>query len=176
MVLTDTDRVELAIPPSLAWLILRSIVRKSQLSTEGLGRANALIGLLNDAAHEPLLPLDHRARSKLERRITRELLQVQDLLVDRQLCEVLWALHEMLRILIECGALSVVAGGAFDRAWTKLQAYLFDDTDQDEGQGAKNAVAFARAEAQGRTLGHRILGICQRRGLYRRFLTARFAA
>ena len=166
--LTDTRRVELAMPPALAWTIVKQIMRNSQLTEAGQARANRVLSLLYSAAHEPLRDLLERDHRKLSARLDRTVKRLCTNLTARDcsLVEALHALHEALRVLIETGAVAMVDGGAFDLGWLALKDWIFDPT-MDDGQGFENERVFDRTEARGRTLGHELLALFQRQGLYR---------
>ena len=71
----------------------------------------------------------------------------------------------------------IAGGGAFERAWSDLASWCFEDTETTEGQGFENAKLFDSREGVGRKLGHRLLAVFQKEGLYRRALgNLRFAA
>jgi hypothetical protein len=175
--LTAQQRLELGLPASLAWAIARSIYRQSHLTDKGRARCDASLELLRQAANEPLADLHGADRDKLARRLQRATCDLTGVFVDEPVVNLLWALHEALRILAETGGLQVVDGGSFDRGWGDLTSWCFEDDATTEGQGTENAKLLDSREAVGRRMGHRLLAEFQKRGLYRRALgSLRFAA
>ena len=175
--LTDMQRLELGLPASLAWAIARSIFRQSQLTDAGRARCGASLELLRQAAVEPLADLHGGDKEKLRRRLERATVEITGIFVDQPVVNLMWALHEALRILVEAGGLEIIDGGAFDRGWGDLTKFCFQDDETTEGHGAENAALFDSREAAGRRMGHRLLAEFQKRGLYRRALgSLRFAA
>lgn len=171
MPLTDRQRVELGVPAAIAWALCRQIIKQSTLSEAGLRTGNALMADLHIASNEPLGGLHARDRDKIRLRLDRTAGRMLDGLEesDCRLVDGLRALHEALRILIDTGALEIVAGGAFDRGWTNLGAWIFDPS-MDDGQGQKNEIVFDQAEARGRKMGHLLVALFQQEGLYRQAL------
>lgn len=175
--LTAVQRLELGLPAALAWAIARSIARQSTLTDRGQARCDAILARLAEASLEPVADLHSRDREKVKRRLHRLTFKMTEVFVDVPVLQLLWALHEALRILIEAGGIEVVAGGAFDLGWTELTSWCFEDDATSGGQGALNARLFDQREAVGRRVGHRLLAEFQREGLYRRSIGGlRFAA
>lgn len=175
--LTAVQRLELGLPASLAWTLARSIARQSTLTDKGRIRCDAILARLAEASLEPVADLHGQDRDKLNRRLHRLTFKITGVFIDVPILQLLWALHEAMRILIEAGGIELIAGGAFDRGWTELKSWCFEDDETTGGQGALNARLFDQREAVGRRLGHRLLAEFQREGLYRRSIGGlRFSA
>lgn len=165
MYLSDNQRVQVAVPAALGLVIAKSIVRQSSLTDEGKARAVEILGLFKEAAVEPLMGCTHR--EKLERRINRLILAVTEPMVDHPCTECVWALFELLTILLEAEALVLVGGSTFDRAWELFKGWIFDASAEYGAQGKENERAFCAAEEAGRALGRMVLADLIERGVYR---------
>jgi hypothetical protein len=175
--LTAQQRVELALPAVLAWSIAKAILRDSRLTEDGRARGGRIIADLAAASLEPFADLLPSEQSKLKRRVNRLSYKLTGLFVAEEIVDLMWALHEALRILCEADALVIIDGGAFDLGWSGLTRWCFEDDPTTEGQGEANARLFDGREGKGRKMGHRLLAEFQREGLYRHALgSIRFGA